>query len=481
VKRVIKTPVVAKVKHAILAEGKPPLGDGGGGVVASLTLSTIVTSTNNATADGVATATVLITLNDDTGTPIPNEAFTIALTGTGSAVVGTIPATTDGSGQMSIDLTDSTAEALTVGFTINGDPEDSTTSVTFQQQITHEHGSNGNGYAWTVKSGTDIVCMTQYGFETATVWTNPRTKSYPIAFRNGADTANASPTSYMNMASNRSYQMAFDTTPGATSAAHELRNINNDALNDDAFMWHASRFNNPSGVGGQGNLSSTIGFEYGTGGDGSYIRYFERSSGNNIIVLQAGSKSIATSGTISLAYNHGDTNYAVMLAPISGDTGVGRQYQSKTNTAFTAKCYRIEGGGTSGRTRTYGWTSVWIRNANTDYGRIQIGTSSDKRWCEFKDTNESTIDRLLQYELSLSNGTSSPPVSYPRNQNQTGTGTNYFLGGNVFQSATRGYGCSAFNNNTAKSTTAWELEGYNEVVQTLTHSWITDSIRAGTL
>lgn len=93
--------------------------------------SLISTTDDNAVADGADTNTVEVLVRDANNNPVPSSPVDVILTGTGSAVVGSIPANTDGSGVISIDLTDTTAEALTVGFEVDSTAGSNTTSVTF--------------------------------------------------------------------------------------------------------------------------------------------------------------------------------------------------------------------------------------------------------------------------------------------------------------------------------------------------------------
>ncbi|WP_172435810.1 Ig-like domain-containing protein [Sediminicola luteus] len=110
--------------------------------------STIVTTANNAIADGTATNTVTVTIRDVNANPIPNIAVIVALTGTGSAVVGTIAPNTDMNGEISIDMTNILPENLTVGFTVNAVASVDNTSVLFDPHpilvAIGVDGNNGN-------------------------------------------------------------------------------------------------------------------------------------------------------------------------------------------------------------------------------------------------------------------------------------------------------------------------------------------------
>jgi hypothetical protein len=350
--------------------------------------------------------------------------------------------------------------------------------VNIEPQVFFENGNNGNGYAFTTKvntSGTEnVIERTQYGFAANNSYAGAKVFSFPLAFVN-AGGSNAVATAVVANDETRAGQEQTTAAPGATSTSVQLRNINNDAINNEAITYRATRINAGAGT-GSGSLSSTIGVTWGTG----YIRYFEKSSGNDIVVLQNNQVSIPTTGTASLGYTHENNQYGVACMAISSDTGVSKQIFSRANGSFGIKCYRIEGGGTSGRTRTYCWQTVWIKNVNANYGRLQIGTSGDKRFCHFKDTDDSTILRTVQYEVALG-GETTPRAIYPTNQNSTGAGTNYTLISCIDANETRGYGSSSFSIDIAKSTSQFDLAGHNEVLQTKNHSWISDTIRGGTL
>jgi len=96
------------------------------------TASTIAADPVSVPNDGTTPITLTVTVRADGGSIIANRAVTIVLTDTGDAVIGPMPGETDENGQVSIDITNETAETLTIGFTLNGDNSPSVVEVEFE-------------------------------------------------------------------------------------------------------------------------------------------------------------------------------------------------------------------------------------------------------------------------------------------------------------------------------------------------------------
>ncbi len=79
---------------------------------ASVTTSTVAVSPPSVEADGVASSTVTVTLEDDHGVALAGRSVSLAA-GSGSSVITTSPAITNSSGVATFTLTDTTAEAVT--------------------------------------------------------------------------------------------------------------------------------------------------------------------------------------------------------------------------------------------------------------------------------------------------------------------------------------------------------------------------------
>ncbi|HSY19954.1 MAG TPA: invasin domain 3-containing protein, partial [Candidatus Acidoferrales bacterium] len=98
----------------------------------SATASTAVAIPTNAAADGATASTITVTAMDDYGHPIPGQAVTLSVSGTGNTV--STPAVTDANGHTTATLTSTVGETKTITVTIGS------TQITAQPTVTFTAG-----------------------------------------------------------------------------------------------------------------------------------------------------------------------------------------------------------------------------------------------------------------------------------------------------------------------------------------------------